>query len=186
MCIRDSGNASTGDTYLAGSTFVATSTPSHGTVTMNADGTYTYTPSANYAGTDTFTYRVTDPSGQVATATETITITPPAIAAVNDSYTTPYNTPVNGNASTADTFVPNSIFVATSTPSHGTVVMNADGTYTYTPSANYAGIDTFTYRVTDPTGQVATATETITITPPAIAAVDDGYTTPYNLSLIHI
>ena len=177
------GNAATGDTYAPGSVFVATSTPANGTVTMNANGTYTYNPNFGFAGVDTFTYKVTDPTGQVVTATETITITPPAIAAVDDSYTTPYDTNVAGDAATGDTYAPGSVFVATSTPAHGTVAMNANGTYTYNPDPNFAGVDTFTYKVTDPTGQVVTATETITITPPAIAAVDDNYTTPYDTNL---
>ena len=130
---------------------------------------------------DTFTYKITDPTGQVATATETITITPPAIGAVDDAYTTAIDTAVNGNAATGDTYVPNSVFVPISTPTHGTVVMNADGTYTYTPNAGYAGLDSFAYKVTDPTGQVSFATETITINPPpAPVAVNDSYTTPYN------
>jgi hypothetical protein len=178
------GNAATGDTFVANSTFTATSAPAHGTVVMNADGTYTYTPTLNYTGTDTFIYKVTDPTGQVATATETITITPPPILAVNDSYTAPYNTPITKDACANDTFAPGSVFSATSTPSHGTVVMNADGTYTYTPVSTFAGTDTFTYTITDPAGQVSTATETITITPPAIAAVNDAFSTPHATPLV--
>lgn len=180
-----SGNAATADSYAAGSTFTAISTPAHGAVVMNADGTYTYTPVSGYAGTDTFTYKITDPSGQSVTAVETITITPPAAPlAVNDAYTTPYNTAlINGNAALADTYLVGSTFKATSAPSHGTLAMNADGSYIYTPAAGFAGTDSFTYQVKDPTGQVSAATETITITPPTIAAVDDNYTTPYNTAL---
>ena len=173
------GNAALADTYAAGSTFTKTSNPSHGTVTFNSNGTYTYTPSAGFTGTDSFTYLVTDPVGQTATATETITVTAPAIAAINDAYTTGYVTPVNGAAGTADTYAAGSVFTRTSNPSHGSVTFNSDGTYTYTPSAGFAGTDSFTYLITDPIGQTATATETITVTPPGIAAVNDSYTTPY-------
>ena len=173
------GNAATGDTYALNSVFTATSTPAHGTVTMNPDGTYTYNPDPTFSGVDTFTYQVKDPTGQIKTATETITITPPVIAAINHNYTTPHDTNVAGNAATGDTYAPNSVFTATSTPAHGTVTMNPDGTYTYNPDPNFFGVDTFTYQVKDPTGQIKTAAETITIIAPAIAAVDDAYTTPY-------
>jgi hypothetical protein len=177
------GNAATGDTYAPNSVFVATSKPPHGTVVMKADGTYVYNPDPDFKGVDTFTYSVTDPTGQVKTATETITIAAPAIAAVDDSYATPFNTALSGNAAQGDTYAPNSTFTATSSPAHGTVVMKADGTFKYTPAKNYYGTDTFTYQVKDPTGQTVTATETITIPRPAIAAVNDSYKTPYNTPL---
>ena len=174
------GNAAAGDTFQAGSTFAATSQPVHGQLVFNADGTYVYTPAAGFAGVDTFTYRVVDANGQVATATETITVTPPALAAVDDSLTTSYATPVSGNAALADTFVPGSSFAPATPPAHGTVSMLGDGTYVYTPAAGFAGSDTFTYRITDPTGQTVTATETIVVLPPALIAANDSYTTGYN------
>jgi hypothetical protein len=177
------GNAATGDTYAPNSVFTASSKPPHGTVVMNPDGTYIYNPDPDFAGVDTFTYQVKDPTGQIVTATETITIAAPAIAAVDDSYTTPFNTALSGNAAKGDTYALNSTFTVASTPAHGTVLMKADGTYTYTPSKNYYGTDTFTYQVKDPTGQTVTATETITIPRPAIAAVNDSYKTPYNTPL---
>ena len=177
------GNAATGDTYAPNSVFTATSTPAHGTVTMNANGTYTYNPDPTFFGVDTFTYQVKDPTGQIKTATETITIVAPPIAAADHNYTTPYDTNVSGNTATSDTYAPNSVFTATSTPAHGTVTMNADGTYTYNPNPDFFGVDTFTYQVKDPTGQFKTATETITIVAPPIAAVSDNYTTPYDTDL---
>jgi large repetitive protein len=151
-------------------------------VTMNPDGTYTYRPAGNFAGTDTFTYQIKDPTGQIATATETIIITPPAIAAVNDRFTTGYNTPVNGNASNGDTFAPGSKFVPTSTPAHGTVTMAPDGTYVYRPATGFIGTDTFTYKVTDPTGQTRIATETIVVSPPSLTAVNHARTTSVNVA----
>src|SRR5207244_8102189 len=61
-------------------TAVKTSNPSHGTVTLNADGSFIYTPAANYNGTDSFTYRARD--GALGSATATVTIT---VRAVNDA-----------------------------------------------------------------------------------------------------
>ena len=73
------------------------SNPSHGTVTLNSNGSFTYTPSANYTGTDSFTYRANDGQANSNTATVTITINavndPPV--AVNDAYSTNEDTVLN-------------------------------------------------------------------------------------------
>ena len=177
------GNAAAADVFAAGSAFTVASNPANGSVTMNANGTYVYTPAAGFTGTDTFTYRVTDPTGQVAIATETIVITPAALIAVDDQFTSAFNTPVNGNAALGDTYVPGSKFAVATPPAVGTVTMNTDGTFHYVPPASFAGTVTFTYRVTDPTGQVQTATETIVVSKPQLVASDDAYVTPYNSPL---
>ncbi|MBD2699164.1 DUF11 domain-containing protein [Spirosoma sp. BT702] len=71
-----------------------------------------------------------------------------AIQAVNDYYTTPFNTPVSGNALTNDLTAP---LVMTTTPvtnpKHGSIVLNANGTFTYTPTTGYTGRDSIQYRV---------------------------------------
>lgn len=65
-------------------------------------------------------------------------------------------------------------------PANGTVVMSADGTYVYTPDANFSGADTFTYTVTDPSGESDTATVTVTVNPvndaPVAASIQGGVT----------
>jgi large repetitive protein len=132
---------------------------------MNANGTYTYTPTATFTGTVTFNYRITDPTGQTRTAVETIVVSPPQLIAVNDSYTTTYGRPVTGNAGTGDTFATGSVFTVATNPGRGTVTMNPDGTFRYIPRPGFSGTDTFTYTVTDPTGRTVTATETITVAP---------------------
>jgi hypothetical protein len=177
------GDASGGDSFAPGSAFAIATPPTNGSVIMNGNGTFTYTPAPGFSGTVTFTYTVTDPTGQQALATETIVITPPALLAVDDSYTTVFNTPVNGNAATGDTYVPGSVFAVLAAPTQGSVTMSSSGTYVYTPPANFIGTVTFTYQVTDPTGQVRTATETIVVSPPLLTAVNDTYTTPFNTPL---
>ena len=240
-------------------------TPSHGTVTVNANGSYVYTPVAGYSGPDSFDYTITDSFSRTSTATVHLTVTPTAVA---DTATTPLNTPVSINVVANDhgtgltvqsvtqppaaegtvaivsgqpVFTPATGFTGTSTfsytvvdgsaqtstasvpvtvplpaapvatddtgttpagtpltvsptgvlandtgtlitvtahtaPAHGTVTINANGSYVYTPSSGYSGPDAFTYTVTDGAGQTATATVVLTVTP---LAVNDAVTTPY-------
>ena len=69
-------------------------TTAHGSVTMQDNGSFTYTPNANYNGTDSFTYTVTDLNGGTAVSTVTVTVTPvnDAPVAVADSYSTAEDT----------------------------------------------------------------------------------------------
>jgi large repetitive protein len=159
---------------------------SNGTVTMNPDGSYTYTPDANFNGTDVFTYRVCDVDGDCDTATVTITINPvnDVPVAVNDTNTTNEDTPVSGTSQTNDTPSGDGGNVWTLVgvdggAANGTVTMNPDGSYTYTPDANFNGTDVFTYRVCDIDGDCDTATVTITINPvnDVPVAVNDTNTT---------
>ena len=170
------GDAGANDTYAVGSNFFAITAPMHGTLAMNADGTYVYTPAAGFVGVDMFAYAVTDPLGQTRFATDTITVSPPpAPIAVDDAVSTGYMAPWPEMPLPVIPIGLARPSSAASQPTHGTLVFNADGTYSYTPAAGFAGVDTFTYRVTDPTGQSATATETITVAAPALAAVDDTF-----------
>ncbi len=140
-----------------------TTPPTHGTVVLGTDGSYTYTPSAGYTGTDSFVYTITDDAGQTASATVRLTVTP---RAVDDGWTTPVNTTlvvaprgvlVNdvGTALVASILTP---------PTHGTVTLRTDGGLTYVPDHDFSGTDTFTYRASDGTSS-APATVTILVTP---------------------
>ena len=180
-----SGTVAANDDTTSGGTltFTKESDPGHGTVIINTDGTYTYTPDKNYSGIDSFTYTVTDPaSGESQTQTVNITINPVTdLTAADDSATTNEDTPVSGTVATNDgtTSGGTLTFAKESDPGHGTVVVNADGTYTYTPDKNYSGIDSFTYTVTDPaSGESQTQTVNITINPVTdLTAADDSATT---------
>lgn len=86
----------------------------------------------------------------------------PPLFATNDNNQTQVNTPVTGNVLANDSG--REITVTSYTqPSNGTVVVNPDGSYTYTPNDGFAGTDTFTYTITDEYGETRTATVTITI-----------------------
>jgi VCBS repeat-containing protein len=146
--------------------------PTHGALTLNADGGFIYTPNLNFNGVDTFTYRATDGASNSNPATVTITVTPvnDAPVANNDVYTTAADTTLNIPAPGVlanDTDVENDVLnaVLTSNPASGTLSLNADGSFTYQPNTNFSGSDSFTYRATDGGATSGLATVTITVVP---------------------
>ena len=177
------------DTDIEGNTLTAVLDvgPANGTLTLNANGTFTYTPAANYNGSDTFTYHANDGTGNsnIATVTITINAVNDAPVAVNNAYTTNEDTPLTvvlaNSVLVNDTDVEGSALTAVLDvgPANGTLTLNANGTFTYTPAANYNGSDTFTYHANDGTGNSNIATVTITVYPvnDAPVAVNNAYTT---------
>lgn len=152
----------------------AVSGGAHGTTSLAADGTVTYTPAANFHGTDTFTYTVTDGA---LTGTASVAV---AVAPVNDP-------PVIGSAAAGlpgDDGVVTGKVVATdidgdpltySGPANsakgGLVTVNYDGTFSYRPTdqaradaAQTPGVDTDTFAVTVTDGRGGTATRTVSVT----------------------
>ncbi|WPH24013.1 tandem-95 repeat protein [Variovorax paradoxus] len=164
-------------------TYTKGSDPAHGTVTVNADGTYTYVPGANFNGTDSFTVTVSDGHGGTTTSTVNVTIDPVNDAPTVPNYTKTTNedTPVSGQVVGSDVDGDTLAYVKGSDPAHGTVTVNADGTYTYTPGANFNGTDSFTVTVSDGHGGTTTSTVTVTVDPVNDAPVFvDGGGTPVN------
>ncbi len=138
--------------------------PSHGTIVNN-----TYTPNANYFGSDSFTFVANDGTVDSAEATVSITVT-----AVNDApvataqtLTTLEDTPITFSATDADS--DKLIYTVKTQPSHGSIINN-----TYTPNANYFGSDSFTFVANDGTVDSAEATVSITVT-----SVFDPYITTW-------
>ncbi len=136
--------------------------PSHGSVSIASDGSYTYTPASTYWGEDSFTYTVTDGFGHTATATVALTVgLPPAPVATDDSYSTAYNTPLSVAAPGVlgnDTGTGLTVTSFTQPTPWATVNVAVDGSLTFTPSSSYAGPLSFTYTVTDALARTSTAT----------------------------
>jgi VCBS repeat-containing protein len=164
----------------------------HGTLTLDTNGSFTYSPAADFNGTDTFTYRASDGTLDSGLATVTITVTAvnDAPVATNDTYTTDEDTALTvaalgvlGNDTDLDSATLTAAVVAG--PAHGSLTLNANGSFTYTPTANYNGPDTFTYRASDGTldSNLATVTITVTASNDAPAATNDAYSTAEDTSL---
>jgi VCBS repeat-containing protein len=173
---------------------VHASQPQHGTVTLNADGAFTYTPVSNFSGQDAFTYRVNDGTAESDVATVAITVTAEANqtpVAQADVYTTDEDTSLTiavvGGLLANDTD-PNGdplSAILVDGPAHGTLALNADGGFTYTPGLDFNGTDSFTYRVSDGSLTSDPASVTLTITPvnDAPLALDDSYATDEDAAL---
>jgi len=152
-------------------TVTSHTSPSHGTVTIGTDGTYTYTPAPGYTGPDQLTYTITDNVGRTATTTVSLTVTP---VAKPDSATTPEGVPVT--LSSVDNDLGTGLHVtAVAQPPAGTGSTKVvDGKIVYTPPPGYIGTTTFTYTVTDAAGQTTTAVDTVTVVPGPKAKDDKG------------
>ena len=147
-------------------TYLLVGPPTNGTVTIASDGSYHYVPNANYFGTDQFTYRANDGHDSSNLATLSITITPvndgPVAATTTDQ--TAEDTPLAGSLPGTDVDSSPLTYTLVEGASRGTIVVNSNGTYLYTPELNFYGEDQFTFQVSD--GQlVSSATLLIVVHP---------------------
>lgn len=188
------GNVSPNDSDPAGGplTYAVLSPPQHGNIVMTSSGTFQYIPTASYYGPDFFTYMVTNQSGLSATATVQITVTktnnPPV--AHPDTFSTPYQTTLQSTVAPNDVDVDGDplVYSVVSGVAHGNLLLNTDGTFTYTPLAGFNGTDSFVYQVDDGKGGVTQTTATITVAG-LLTATNDivrciGYADTVNTSLL--
>ena len=164
---NDSTVPDTGETLTV---TAVTQGSSGGTVTL-VGGVVSYTPAANVAGTETFTYTISDGNGGTATGTVTMTVTngndtptanTDAATVAEDASATVINVLANDSAA-PDTGETLTVTAVTQGSSGGTVTL-VGGVVSYTPAANFAGTETFTYTISDGNGGTATGTVTMTVT----------------------
>ncbi|EGR0696999.1 tandem-95 repeat protein [Vibrio parahaemolyticus] len=130
------------------------------------NGVATISPTADWNGSEALTFTATDPSGESVSQTVNFTVAPVADI-VADKATVVEDTSTIIKVLGNDTFEGTDKVVsldADNGPKNGTVIVNNDGTVTYTPDDNYVGKDTFTYVVTSG-GVSESTTVTVNVTP---------------------
>jgi len=175
--------------------------PSNGLLTLDLDGGFTYTPTSGFVGIATFTYQANDGAASnnlsnIATVTITVGTNSIPDADADGTYTTQVNTLLD-STTTADPSVldndtdadngpqPLTAFLWTNA-SNGSVLLNANGTFIYTPNLNYSGPDSFTYVAFDGMDISTETTVNINVTgvnAPPVAVDDTAYNTTFNSPL---
>jgi len=142
--------------------------PTNGFASVDSAGGVVYTSTATFAGIDNIVYSINDGNGGTATAAIEITVTaanqPPV--ALNDTATTDQDVPVTVDVLANDSDPDDTLITITIEvfPTNGTALIDqATGQVVYTPVAGFSGTDQFTYSVTDPQGESATATVTVNV-----------------------
>ncbi|UTW45774.1 VCBS domain-containing protein [bacterium SCSIO 12696] len=146
--------------------------PENGTLQINADGTFIYTPNPNFSGTDSFTYSINDGQGGTDAATVTISVNEVTdLVAQADAGSGNEDGSISGNVGDNDSTTSGGVlsFEVVNTTINGSLVFSPDGSYTYTPNANFNGTDSFDYLVTD-TVSGESVLQTVTLT---VSAVND-------------
>ena len=144
----------------------------HGTLSLSSNGGFSYTPTANFNGVDSFTYNANDGSVDSNTATVDIkvnSINDTPVASV-DSYSVIENQTITiaapGILSNDVDFDGDTLTALLVTNvNHGVLSLGSNGDFLYTPVANFAGVDSFTYKANDGIVDSNTATVTITVSP---------------------
>lgn len=162
-------------------------TAQHGTVSINAQGQYTYTPVLNFNGSDSFVIQVSDGIAQPVDVVVNVTVAP-----VNDAPTVTTPVAANTNEDTqlvgqiAATDVDgDTLTYQAGAAQHGTVSVNAEGQYTYTPGLNFNGSDSFVIQVSDGIAPPVDTVVNVTVAPvnDAPVTVDDAANVGENQSM---
>ena len=182
-----SGNVLANDSDIDGDTLSVVedtvTTSAGGTVLFFSSGNFTYSPLANYNGTDSFTYTVDDGAGGQATATAAIDLAPvnDAPEAADDSFAVDEDNQLTGNLLTNDTDIDGDELAVVEdtfvTAAGATVVLFSDGNFTYDPYENWNGSDSFDYTIDDGAGGFDTAIVYIDVLPvnDAPIALDESF-----------
>jgi VCBS repeat-containing protein len=140
--------------------------PAHGTLTLNTDGSFTFTPEANWHGSDSFTYKAIN-NGLETISSANIVVEPlnDHPVAVNDAFTISPGGPAPASVQANDSDIDSTTLTTSlvSGPAHGSLSLNSDGTFTYTPAEGYVGDDTFRYQLHDGMANSNVATVTLQV-----------------------
>jgi hypothetical protein len=182
--LSDNGNGadSDADGNLDPNSVTEVSSPTDGTLSLNSDGSFNYTPNPEFNGVDSFVYQVCDSLGLCDTATATITVNPVADlpAANDDSASTAEDTLVTIDVADNDSdpdgdldpASANTTCATCSGPGNGTLINNADGTFDYTPFSGFTGEDSFVYEICDLSDLCDTASVAIIVNPSAPVTIE--------------
>ncbi|GGH32502.1 FecR family protein [Cribrihabitans marinus] len=168
--LEDSGEGSIGGALPVSGTLSSAALlqgPANGVALVLADGSYSYTPNPDFFGTDSFTYTLTDTLGNTATGTVVVNVLP-----VNDppelddaSTQVAEDGRVTGALAANDIDSATLVYTLETPAANGQVALLSDGTYAYTPGADFAGTDSFTVRVSDGEGGSDLAVVSIVVLP---------------------
>src|SRR5205823_2571348 len=149
-----------------------------GSLVDTGNGTWSYTPAANYRGAASFSYTVSDGASTSSPATVTVNVVavndaPVAVAdtlaATEDTAVTYTAAQLLGNDTDVDNSNAQLSIASVTSGTGGTAVLNANGTVTFTPNANFSGAASFSYTVSDGASTSSPATVTVNV-----AAVNDA------------
>jgi gliding motility-associated-like protein len=165
--LRDNVSVNDHPNMMPGNIWTVITQPSHGTVTMNPDGSFVYTPNADYNGNDSFTYNLCDADGDCDDAIVYI-ITNPVDdfpIANDDTFTAQMDGAIDGDVGENDILSGDggNVWTIVKQPVNGTVALNPDGTFNYIPNVGYLGSDSFTYKLCDTDGDCDEAVVSIVV-----------------------
>ena len=160
-------------------TTTAVTTAQGGTVWISTNGSFTYQSASGFSGVDSFVYTLVDGAFGVDTATVTLNVTATAGAndrpvAADDAFVLAEDVVLAGsvladNGSGADSDPDGDVLSVRAqtilSDAGGVVRISADGSFTYTPRANFSGADAFRYTLLDPSGASDTGAVSLTVTP---------------------
>ncbi|MCH8922641.1 MAG: tandem-95 repeat protein, partial [Planctomycetes bacterium] len=159
----------------------------HGMLQLNSNGSFTYRPTEGFVGFDRFTYRARAAGDLSDPATVTIHVNAIPVA-TGDDYQVDEDTTLSVNAAAGVLFNDSDLggdelsAVLVDGPLHGTLDLSGDGSFSYTPSENFFGTDTFTYRASDGSLQsqvVSVSIDVVSVNDPPVA-IDKTFTTDVN------
>ncbi|HSC46850.1 MAG TPA: Ig-like domain-containing protein [Gammaproteobacteria bacterium] len=177
-----SGNVSAMDIDNDSLTFSVANTASSGNLTLNPDGSYTYTSTPGFKGADSFSFVANDGEAFSNPGTVDITVADNAPTTVNASLPVNRNTAKKATLKSTDVDGDPRTYAKVAGPTHGTVTLAVGGGYTYKPAKNYVGKDSFTFKANDGSLDSNTSSVAVTVTEHTPVATAASFSMTHNTS----